>query len=207
MKNFYFVDFCGTLLKIQTYPAFTNFLLRELNPVRKIFFFVLIKARVLFRLKKGIELLALRYLSIDAWQKLCLNFSDDLIKELSVSVFNDIKNEAHLEPILLSGALADYIKPTLAKLNLDWQVKAVSMQIKGSRLTGFLSDDFIYGDKKRIVAEYLCDIEGVQISNCLAVGDSTFDIPLLESVNKAKIIDGADKILSEKAVLKGWDII
>lgn len=207
MKSLYFIDFCGTLLKIQTYPAFINFLMRELSLTRKVLFYILFKTRVLLKLKKGFELYALKHLSLNTWLKLCSDFSDMLTNELSVKVLEEIKNYPQLKPVLLSGALFDYVAPTLSKLNLDWHIEAASMEVKNNRLTGFLSTDFIFGDKKRIAAEDLCCLKGIQIFDCYAIGDSEYDIPLLESVNKPKIVGNSDKTLIAKAESKKWDIV
>lgn len=207
MKNLYFVDFCGTLIKIQTYPAFLEFLIRELHPIRKVLFWVLLQARLRLRSKKGIEFFALRYLSLASWQRLCAKFADQLVKEASTKVLDDINTLVDSRPVLLSGALVDYIEPTLGKLGLDWQIEGASLQHNGTRLTGFLASAFLFGDKKRTTADFLCDKEGVEINCCAAIGDSMYDFPLLESVGTAKVVRIADKELLEHARARGWDII
>lgn len=74
------------------------------------------------------------------------------------------------------------------------------------RFTGEIVGDLMHGQEKARAALAFARERGVELADCVAYSDSANDIPLLEAVGEAIVVN-PDKRLAAHAARRGWTVV
>tara|TARA_B100000029_G_scaffold198492_2_gene196815 strand:+ start:53855 stop:54526 length:672 start_codon:yes stop_codon:yes gene_type:complete len=142
----------------------------------------------------------------------CLSKSEQLFKELiSPRLFagaverirNHQKNGDKV--VLVTGSLDFIMEPLVKYIKAD-KLIALTMKVKHGRLTGeTIGDPIGDNEKARIVLEY-AEEHSIVLAQSYAYADSSSDLPLLNLVGNAIVINPGNK-LKKIADANGWETV
>lgn len=107
--------------------------------------------------------------------------------------------------VLITGSLDFIIEPLAEFLQADEMIAAHMSELNG-RLTGKLTGPPIGdGEKARILKIY-AEQQGIDLAQSYGYADSRSDLPMLEAVGHAAVINPSDKlrVLAEQ---RGWEVL
>ena len=103
---------------------------------------------------------------------------------------------------ILSGGFTYFGKYLQQKFGFDY-VYANELEIEDGRLTGRVVGDIVDGRRKAELLRLLCQVEGIHLEQCVAVGDGANDLPMLDLAGlgiayhaKPKVVAGAQQAIS-----------
>lgn len=106
--------------------------------------------------------------------------------------------------VIVSASGAEVVGPIAALLRAD-HVIATRMEIVDGRYTGEIAF-YAYGDNKAAAIRELADQQGYDLSACSAYSDSITDVPMLDAVGSAFVVN-PDRALRKVAVERGWEVL
>ena len=207
-----FIDLDGTLLSVSSEKLFLKRLLKKrILSLRGLFRFLLSYALHPFRtLREGkgwnrtylIDLspetaeTEAKKLSEELYLKRLRGWTAEFVRELS---------EAGSKIVILSASL-EYIAGFIAEELSAYLVLASIPEIINGRFSGNLTELRPWGRNKAILMKQICEKEGINLENCIAVGDSWSDRFAMKECGSAIAVcpDGKLRKLAES---RGWDII
>lgn len=104
--------------------------------------------------------------------------------------------------VAISGSLEDVLEPIAKHLGFD-QLEATTFEQLNGNFTGDVARNLAIDTEKTIVVSAYLD--KVDVNKSFAFGDTTHDIPLLDSVGN-KFVLGSNPILHDIGLEKGWHI-
>ncbi|MEH1012004.1 HAD-IB family hydrolase [Micromonospora sp. CPCC 206060] len=103
---------------------------------------------------------------------------------------------------LVSAAPVEIGRVIAARLGLTGAIGTVAEVIDGA-YTGRLVGDLMHGPAKADAVTQLAEVEGLDLSCCVAYSDSANDLPMLSAVGRAVAVN-PDSVLLREARLRGW---
>ena len=107
--------------------------------------------------------------------------------------------------VLVTGSLAPIVAPLAARLQAS-AVLAPDLHRTGGAFTGALDGEPLAGKRKAAAALQFASQQGVAPADCFAYADSRDDLPLLESVGHAAVVNPGGR-LRAVAARRGWEIL
>ena len=114
-------------------------------------------------------------------------------------------NRAGHATVLLSASLTEQLAPAAAFLGIGC-VLGSEAQYRDGVLTGFLEGAACHGEEKARRAAEFCRSEGIDTGRCVAYGDALSDVPVLEIIRNACVVNGGRRI-NKLARKRGWKTI
>ncbi|MCF7853243.1 MAG: HAD family phosphatase [Candidatus Pacebacteria bacterium] len=208
-----FVDFDGTLLDgCSSEKLFFRWLLR-----RRMMGSRQVLAFSLFPLRWGVcygwdvwkkNKAYLCGLSVGAVEKAAALFVDEcLVARLYQPMVKRLCEHAAAGDVtvLLTGTLDCIAKVVAPRLHIE-RVCATACHTEDGRFTARPPRRHPYGVTKCLLAEHLCGEMGDRLGDCVAYGDSSSDIPLLEAVSRAVAVQPKPG-LRRVAEARGWEVL
>lgn len=106
--------------------------------------------------------------------------------------------------VIVSASGAEVVEPIAALLGAD-HVIASRMEVADGRYTGAI-DFYAYGPHKATAIGELAAREGYDLAASHAYSDSITDVPMLEAVGSAAVVN-PDRALRRLAGERGWDVL
>jgi len=106
--------------------------------------------------------------------------------------------------VLVTGSLAPIVAPLAARLRAS-AVLAPQLRERDGAFTGEIDGEPLAGRRKADAALDFARQQGVAPSDCFAYADSRDDLPLLECVGHATVVNPGGR-LHAIATARGWDI-
>lgn len=103
--------------------------------------------------------------------------------------------------VIVSASSSEIVEPVAAMLGAD-HVVASRMEVVDGRYTGGITS-YAYGPAKADAVRDLAHREGYDLTACYAYSDSVTDLPLLEVVGHAAVVN-PDRALRRLAAERGW---
>ncbi|WP_225755035.1 HAD family phosphatase [Actinotalea sp. Marseille-Q4924] len=103
--------------------------------------------------------------------------------------------------VVVSASSTEIVEPVAAMLGAD-HVIASRLEVEGGRYTGGFTS-YAYGAAKAEGVRELADHEGYDLAESFAYSDSVTDVPLLEAVGHAAVVN-PDRALRRLAAERGW---
>ncbi|EYR61961.1 Inhibition of morphological differentiation protein [Actinotalea ferrariae CF5-4] len=103
--------------------------------------------------------------------------------------------------VIVSASSTEIVEPVAAMLGAD-HVIASRMEVHDGRYTGAFTS-YAYGPAKADAVRELAAREGYDLSASYAYSDSVTDVPLLEAVGRAAVVN-PDRALRRLAADRGW---
>lgn len=138
-----------------------------------------------------------------AWYDSVRDTPDFFIDE-SVEKLNALRTEGY-EPVLVSGSFVELLKPIAETLNVQ-HILATRMVLNGSRCTGKIHSPQTIGEGKAEAIRLFLGEQNIDAATCWAYGDDHSDLPMLEAVGNAGIVEG-DPRLEAIASTRSWPMI
>ena len=107
--------------------------------------------------------------------------------------------------VLVTGSLAPIVAPIAARVRASAVLAPQLREVNGA-YTGEIDGEPLAGPRKADVALQFAAQQGVAPSACFAYADSPDDLPLLECVGHATVVNPG-KRLGAIAAARGWDIL
>jgi len=107
--------------------------------------------------------------------------------------------------VLVTGSLAPIVAPLAARVQAS-AVLAPNLCVSGGAFTGALEGVPLAGWRKAEAALQFATQHGVAPADCFAYADSRDDLPLLESVGHASVVNPGAR-LRTIAARRGWEIL
>ncbi|EFJ18668.1 hypothetical protein SELMODRAFT_404662 [Selaginella moellendorffii] len=107
--------------------------------------------------------------------------------------------------VLVTGSLDFLVAPLAEDLDAD-HVYAAEIIEENGRLTGKLKGMYASNDEKALRVQDFAREHGMSLSNCLGFGDSIADLPMLEIVGRAYVVN-PDARLRAIALRRGWPVM
>lgn len=107
--------------------------------------------------------------------------------------------------VLVTGSVRAIAEPIAAHLGVR-EVLAPRLEVAHGEVTGRLVDEPLAGERK---AEAIADWAaraGVDLDQSHAYGDSLDDVPMLEAVGRAAVVNPGRRLL-DRALALGWEIL
>lgn len=108
------------------------------------------------------------------------------------------------EVVVVSASGSEVAAPIAALLGAD-HVIASRMEVVDGRYTGDIAF-YAYGENKATAMRELADAQGWDLSRSYAYSDSVTDLPMLEAVGHAAVVN-PDRSLRRLAAERGWDAL
>ncbi|MEV4760738.1 HAD-IB family hydrolase [Micromonospora sp. NPDC049559] len=105
---------------------------------------------------------------------------------------------------LVSAAPVEIGRVIAARLGLTGAIGTVA-EIHDGVYTGRLVGDLMHGPAKAEAVCQLAEVEGLDLTRCVAYSDSANDIPMLSAVGHAVAVN-PDGVLRREARLRGWEV-
>jgi HAD superfamily hydrolase (TIGR01490 family) len=128
---------------------------------------------------------------------------DPLVYAEAADLITQHKEDKH-DVIVLSATGHEVVAPIAEMLGADHAV-ATRMQIVDGRYSGQV-EFYCYGEQKAVAARELAQSRGYDLGACFAYSDSSTDLPLLEVVGNASVVN-PDKALRKIAEQRGWPVL
>ena len=106
--------------------------------------------------------------------------------------------------VIVSSSGAEVVEPIAAMLGANRAV-ATRMVVEDGRYTGEIGF-YAYGEAKASAVRDLAQSEGYVLEHCYAYSDSITDIPMLEAVGHAYVVN-PDRALRREAAARGWPVL
>lgn len=106
--------------------------------------------------------------------------------------------------VVVSASAAEIVEPIAALLGAD-HVVATRLEVVDGRYTGEIAY-YAYGEAKAEAARRLAASEGYDLAASAAYSDSITDVPLLDCVGSAAVVN-PDRVLRRLARERGWDVL
>ena len=116
----------------------------------------------------------------------------------------DEHHAAGRDVVIVSASGAEVVEPIAALLGAD-HVIATRMQIVDGRYTGEIAF-YAYGENKAKAVRELAQERGYDLSASYAYSDSSTDVPMLEAVGNATVVN-PDRTLRRVAAERGWEVV
>lgn len=107
--------------------------------------------------------------------------------------------------VVVSASPQEIVERVATQLGLEGAV-GTRAEIVDGKFTGKLAGAFCYGVGKVIEVQRLAQERGYDLARCTAYSDSVSDIPFLECVGTAVVVN-PDKELRAQAKQRGWRIV
>ncbi|MDP3972458.1 MAG: HAD-IB family hydrolase [Candidatus Nanopelagicales bacterium] len=139
------------------------------------------------------------------------SLGDRFIPRLARTVMPEARTEldrqaaAGRDRIIVSASPIEIVGRLAKMIGMEGAV-ATTAEITDGRYTGQLVGPFCYGEGKVAAIEQLASERGYDLNECVAYSDSISDLPLLESVGEAVVIN-PDRELRKIAPKRGWRIV
>ncbi|MBC7292321.1 MAG: HAD family hydrolase [Actinotalea sp.] len=104
--------------------------------------------------------------------------------------------------VVVSASSSEIVEPVAAMLGAD-HVVASRMEVLDGRYTGAITS-YAYGPAKAEAIRDLANREGYDLAASYAYSDSVTDLPLLETVGHAAVVN-PDRALRRLATERGWE--
>lgn len=121
----------------------------------------------------------------------------------AVALIDDHHERGH-DVVIASASGLDVVQPIADLLSAD-HVIATRMAVADGRYTGEL-EFYAYGPDKAAAVRALAAQQGWDLAACYAYSDSITDLPLLESVGHAAVVN-PDRGLRRVALERGWQVL
>jgi len=105
--------------------------------------------------------------------------------------------------VVVSASGAEVVEPIAALVGADHAV-ATHLQVVDGRYTGNI-DFYCYGENKALAVRELAEREGLDLAGSYAYSDSITDLPMLEAVGHAVVVN-PDRALRRVAEERGWEV-
>ncbi len=105
----------------------------------------------------------------------------------------------------VSSTVEPIIRPTLDELGVEDCVSTVPAVDGAGRYTGAIEGPYCLLEEKVVRARAYVDARGLSLREAVYFGDSTNDIPLLEEVGRAVVVNPNERLLAH-AQDRGWDV-
>ena len=116
----------------------------------------------------------------------------------------DEHHAAGRDVVIVSASGAEVVEPIAALLGAD-HVVATRMEIVEGRYTGQIAY-YAYGENKAAAVRDLAREQGYDLAASYAYSDSATDVPMLEAVGNAAVVN-PDRALRRLAADRGWDVL
>lgn len=116
----------------------------------------------------------------------------------------DEHHRAGDDVVIVSASGAEVVEPIAALLGAD-HVIATRMEIADGRYTGGIAF-YAYGENKAEAVRELAQEQGYDLAASTAYSDSVTDVPMLEAVGRALVVN-PDRSLRRLAAERGWDAL
>jgi len=107
------------------------------------------------------------------------------------------------EVVVVSASGTEVVEPIAALIGAD-HVVATRLTVEDGRYTGGI-DFYCYGENKALAMRELAEREGYDLATSYAYSDSITDVPMLEAVGHAVVVN-PDRTLRRLAVERGWEV-
>jgi HAD superfamily hydrolase (TIGR01490 family) len=107
--------------------------------------------------------------------------------------------------VLVTGSLAPIVAPIAARVRASAVLAPRLREVNGA-FTGEIDGEPLAGQRKAEAALRFATQEGIAPSTCFAYADSQDDLPLLECVGHATVVNPGGR-LQAIATARGWDIL
>ncbi len=198
--RFLYVDCCNTLIKKDTYHDYFKYCSKKLG---FIFFVKYFFVRILFKfgfIEKKYFMKILSKENINSVRKVSEGYVDEvLLPCLNLDVLHFIDSyRLDYKIVIVSGGVKEYLEVLSIRLRLD----------------GVISASIYDEDLCLIVGSH--KVEGIKLYEKklgkgglyrIGVGDSDFDIPMLDYTDESFLVSNSTENLKKIAKDKGWGII
>ncbi|MBO1753063.1 HAD-IB family hydrolase [Actinotalea sp. BY-33] len=116
----------------------------------------------------------------------------------------DEHHAAGHDVVVVSASGSEVVGPIAALLGAD-HVVASRMEVRDGLYTGEIAF-YAYGENKATAVRELAEAEGYDLTRCHAYSDSITDVPMLEAVGNAAVVN-PDRGLRRVAVEHGWEVL
>ncbi|MDR1393393.1 MAG: HAD-IB family hydrolase [Bifidobacteriaceae bacterium] len=106
--------------------------------------------------------------------------------------------------VIVSASSRELVEPIASLLNADHTL-ATTMEVVDGHFTG-QADFFNYGPAKVSAIQALAEVEGYDLTQSYAYSDSVTDLPMLEAVGHAAVVNPSPG-LKRLAVERDWEVI
>ena len=107
--------------------------------------------------------------------------------------------------VLITGSLDFIIEPLAEFLQAD-ELIAAHMSEQNGRLTGKLTGPPVGDEEKARILRIYAEQQGIDLTQSYGYADSRSDLPMLEAVGHAVVINPSDK-LRTVAEKRGWEVV
>lgn len=105
--------------------------------------------------------------------------------------------------VVVSASGSEIVEPIAALLGADHAI-ATRLEVAEGRYTGGI-DFYCYGENKAVAMRELAEREGYDLAASFAYSDSITDVPMLEAVGHAVVVN-PDRTLRRLAEERGWQV-
>lgn len=116
----------------------------------------------------------------------------------------DEHHAAGHDVVVVSASGSEVVEPIAALLGAD-HVIATRMEIEDGRYTGQIAF-YAYGENKATAVRALAEEQGYDLAASSAYSDSVTDVPMLETVGSAFVVN-PDRSLRRLAAERGWEAL
>lgn len=116
----------------------------------------------------------------------------------------DEHHAAGRDVVVVSASGSEVVEPIAALLGAD-HVIATRMEIEDGRYTGQIAF-YAYGENKATAVRALAEEQGYDLAASSAYSDSVTDVPMLEAVGSAFVVN-PDRSLRRLAAERGWETL
>ncbi len=109
------------------------------------------------------------------------------------------------QAVLLSGSFRPVVNPIAAHLGFE-DIVCTELELKNGAYTGQLASDFCVKEGKLKRAQEYCQVHGHALSDVGYFGDSLSDVPMLERVGYANVVNPRAE-LSKLALRNNWHVV
>lgn len=210
-----FFDVDGTLLEGNIVRYYADLRMQDLSPPLRAIWMA------------GLVLRLPYYLGLDAWSRARFqralyrnydrfapadfaarcrrHFEEHLARRLFPAALERIREHQEQEDavVLVTGSLEPIVAPLAEQLGVS-AVVAARLEERDGAFTGRLAGEPITGRRKAEVARDFAVRQGLDLAGCHAYADSRDDLPLLECVGHAHVVNPGTK-LRRIAERQGWE--
>lgn len=131
------------------------------------------------------------------------NVVDPLVYDEAVQLIED-HHAAGRDVVIVSASGLEVVEPIGEMLGAD-HVVATRMEIEDGKYTGSIAF-YAYAEEKARAVRELAEKDGYDLAECYAYSDSVTDVPMLEEVGHAYVVN-PDKDLRKVAKERGWPVL
>lgn len=211
MAKLFCIDFCQTLVTVDSLPRFIKFVCFKEKGMRTLLYvyywflgrlgFVVTKEQRL-ALLSGIHSKRLAYISKEYAENILLpNMNVKLVEYVESHKKDGDKK------VIVSAALSDYIRPLAKSIGID-EIIAAELEVDQKNLTtGKTVQPLVFGEEKVEKLDKYLSQYAKEAWYTIAFSDSHHDLPMLLWADEAVVISGLSDTLMEEAKEKNWSVI